>query len=129
MSLVSFGRMRSAAINSINTGVLPIAIDFGVASLKVLQISGGDTTSLVAAASLPTPEDFLSDAARRYEFQFKALPRLIKSVGFKGKRAVCAIPAAQTFCKHMQFPRSDSVEISELVRQAVPAALACAGCA
>lgn len=126
MSLVSFGRMRSAAINSINTGVLPIAIDFGVASLKVLQISGGDTTSLVAAASLPTPEDFLSDAARRYEFQFKALPRLIKSVGFKGKRAVCAIPAAQTFCKHMQFPRSDSVELSELVRQAVPAALACA---
>lgn len=126
MSLVSFGRMRTAAMNSINSGVLPIAIDFGVSSLKVIQVSGGDTTSLVAAACLPTPEDFLSDAARRYEFQFKALPRLIKSVGFKGKRAACAIPAAQTFCKHMQFPRSDNVELPELVRQAVPAALNCA---
>lgn len=126
MSLVSFGRMRSAAINSISPGVLPIAIDFGVSSLKVLQVSGGDTTSLVAAACLPTPEDFLSDAARRYEFQFKALPRLVRSVGFKGKRAVCAIPAAQTFCKHMQFPRSDNVGLPDLVRQAVPTALACA---
>jgi Tfp pilus assembly PilM family ATPase len=126
MSLVSFGRMRSAAMNTINSNVLPIAIDFGVSSLKVIQVTGGETTSLIAAACLPTPEDFLSDAARRFDFQFKALPRLIKSVGFKGKRAVCAIPAAQTFCKHIQFPRAENIDLAELVRQAVPAALECA---
>jgi len=90
-----------------------------------LQLCMGETASLVAAACLPTPEDFLSDPARRFEFQFKALPRLLKSVAFKGKRAVCAIPAAQTFCKHMQFPRADNVDVAELVRQAVPAALEC----
>ena len=124
--MVSFGRMRSAAMNTIGGNVLPIAIDFGASSLKVLQLCGGESTTLVAAACLATPEDFLTDAARRFEFQFKALPRLIKSVGFKGKRAVCAIPAAQTFCKHMQFPRADNVDLAELVRQAVPAALECA---
>jgi Tfp pilus assembly PilM family ATPase len=124
--MVSFGRMRSAAMNTINGNVLPIAIDFGASSLKILQLSSGETPGLIAAACLPTPENFLTDPARRFEFQFKALPRLIKSVGFKGKRAVCAIPAAQTFCKHMQFPRSESVDLAELVRQAVPAALECA---
>lgn len=125
MSLVSFGRMRSAAMSTINGSVMPIAIDFGVSSLKLIQISAGDAPSLVAAACLPTPQDFLGDANRRLEFQFKALPRLIKSVGFKGKRAVCAIPAAQTFCKHMQFPRSDAVDLADLVRQAVPSLLNC----
>lgn len=125
MSLVSFGRMRSAAMSTINGNVMPIAIDFGVASLKLIQISAGDAPALVAAACLPTPQDFLNDANKRLEFQFKALPRLVKSVGFKGKRAVCAIPAAQTFCKHMQFPRTENVDLSDLVRQAVPALLNC----
>lgn len=126
MSLVSFGRMRSAAMNTINGSVMPIAIDFGVSALKVLQLSAGETPGLVAAACLPTPQDFLSDTAKRFEFQFKALPRLLKSVGFKGKRAVCAIPAAQTFCKHMQFPKAENIDLSELVRQAVPGVLNCA---
>ncbi len=126
MSLVSLGRVRSAAMNTINGNVLPIAIDFGVSALKVLQLSSGDPPALVAAACLPTPENFLGDPAKRFEFQFKAVSKLIRSVGFKGKRAMCAIPSAQMFCKHMQFPKSDSVDVSELVRQAVPDALGCA---
>jgi Tfp pilus assembly PilM family ATPase len=136
MSLMSFGRVRSAAMNSINGHPLPIAIDFGVSSLKVIQLApsneaGTDNpvgmgTSLIAAACLPTPENFLADAAKRFDFQFKALPRLIKSVAFKGKRATCAIPAAQMFCKHMQFPRAESIDLSELVRSAVSGALECA---
>jgi Tfp pilus assembly PilM family ATPase len=126
MSLVSFGRVRSAAMNTLNGSALPIAIDFGVSALKVLQLTAGDPPALIAAACLATPENFLGDAAKRFEFQFKALPKLIRSVGFKGKRAVCAIPAAQMFCKHMQFPRTEAVDLGELVRQAVPAALECA---
>ncbi|MCC6320687.1 MAG: pilus assembly protein PilM [Phycisphaerales bacterium] len=112
-------------MNTLNGNTLPIAIDFGVSSLKILQLTAGDPPSLVAAACLPTPEDFLGDPAKRFEFQFKALPKLVRSVGFKGKRAMCAIPAAQMFCKHMQFPRG-GVGVAELVRQAVPEALGCA---
>lgn len=125
MSLVSFGKVRSAAMNTLNGNTLPIAIDFGVSSLKLLQLTAGDPPSLVAAACLPTPENLLGDPGKRFEFQFKALPKLARSVGFKGKRAMCAIPAAQMFCKHMQFPRS-GVDVGELVRQAVPEALGCA---
>lgn len=123
--MVSIGRVRSAAMNSVNGNVLPIAIDFGVSALKVLQLTGDDPPALVAAAALPTPENLLADAAKRFEFQFNALPKLIRSVGFKGKRAVCAIPSAQMFCKHMQFPLGAGVDVAELVRQAVPIALGC----
>ena len=58
-----------------------------------------------------------------FEFQFQALPRLLKGGGFKGKRAVCSIPAGQTFIKHMQFPKSDNVDLADLVKVGVPNAL------
>ena len=126
MAFLSLGKVRSAAMSTLHGGVLPIAIDFGVGSLKLLQLAAGDPPSLIAAASIDTPESLLSDHAKRFEFQFQALPRLLKGAGFKGKRAVCSIPAGQTFIKHMQFPRNDNVDLAELVSTGVPAALNCA---
>jgi Tfp pilus assembly PilM family ATPase len=125
MSFLSLGKVRNAAMNTLQGGVLPIAIDFGVGALKLLQLAPGDPPSLVAAASLETPEALLADHAKRYQFQFQALARVLKGAGFKGKRAVCAIPAGQTFIKHMQFPRSDNLPLAELVQVGVPAALNC----
>ena len=127
MSFLSFGKARSAAgsLSSGLSGTLPIAIDFGAGALKLLQLSGGDPPALVAAASIDTPEQLLSDHAKRFEFQFQALPRLLKGGGFKGKRAVCSIPAGQTFIKHMQFPKSDNVDLADLVKVGVPSALNC----
>ncbi len=128
MSFLSFGKVRSAAMGSLSSGMsgtLPIAIDFGAGALKLLQLAGGDPPALIAAASIDTPEQLLSDHAKRFEFQFQALPRLLKGGGFKGKRAVCSIPAGQTFIKHMQFPKSDNVDLSDLVKVGVPNALNC----
>jgi Tfp pilus assembly PilM family ATPase len=104
---------------------MPIAIDFGVGSLKLLQLAAGDPPALVAAAAIDTPESLVADTAKRYQFQFQALPRLLKGAGFKGKRAVCAIPAGQTFIKHMQFPKADNLPLADLVQTGVPAALNC----
>src|SRR5438045_2896576 len=69
---------------------LPIAVEFGTGALKILQVAAGDPPSLVAAACLETPDDLVLDHRKRLEFQIQGLPRLIKSGGFKGKRAVCA---------------------------------------
>lgn len=127
MSFLSFGKVRSAAGSPSSglSGTLPIAIDFGAGALKLLQLAGGDPPALIAAASIDTPEQLLSDHAKRFEFQFQALPRLLKGGGFKGKRAVCSIPAGQTFIKHMQFPKSDNVDLADLVKVGVPNALNC----
>src|SRR4051794_27259688 len=84
---------------------LPIAIEFGTGSLKVLQVAAGDPPTLVAAACLETPDELLSDHRKRLEFQLEGLPRLIKQGGFKGRRAVCAIPAWQMLCKHVTLTK------------------------
>jgi len=104
---------------------LPIALDFGVGGLKVLQIAAGDSPTLVAAAFLPTPEPLLTDHHKRFSFQIDALPRLIRTGGFKGSRAVCAIPSSQTFCKCMQFQRSEGVSLETMVQVAVSQQLQC----
>jgi type IV pilus assembly protein PilM len=117
--------MKSAALGHFAGGTLPIAIDFGASSLKVLQIEGGDTPSLIAAASIEVPENLRDDAAKRYAFQLQALPKVIRSAGFRGRRAVCAIPAAQMFCKHMQFPKAEGIELKTLVEAAIPQHLGC----
>lgn len=86
----------------------PIAIDFGASALKVLQVTGSETPSIIAAASLDTPEELFDDPAGRISFQAQQLPQLIRSAGFKGKRAVCLLPVSLTFCKHIQVPKGDA---------------------
>ncbi len=48
-----FGNALSSSVG--NVLGLPIAIDFGTGSLKILQVAAGDPPVLVAAASLETP--------------------------------------------------------------------------
>lgn len=121
--LGSLAKVRPALAASVNlpgNGLSPIAIDFGVAGLKLLQTQGTDPPALVAAAYLPTPEPLLDDDNKRLDFQTQNLPKLIREGGFKGKRAVCAIPAFQTFCKNLQFPRTDGVSTQAMVDAAIP---------
>lgn len=103
-----------------NTLGMPIAIDFGTGALKILQVNAGQPPSLQAIVSLETPQALIGDNKRRMEFQLSALPKLVKKGGFKGKRAVCSIPAWQTTCKHLQFPRQDGVPLAQLVAAAIP---------
>ena len=120
MGLGPFRRLSSLNPKSLfGQPPLPIALDFGVGGLKVLQIAAGDPPSLVAAAYLPTPDELLTDHQKRFDFQIDALPRIIRTGGFKGHRAVCAIPASQTFCKHMQFQRAEGVPLETMVQVAV----------
>ncbi|MBX3359281.1 MAG: pilus assembly protein PilM [Phycisphaeraceae bacterium] len=127
MLFASFDRRRPFGL--LKHSGYPIGVDFGVASLKVLQVAPGakdeDPLVLVAAAALETPEDLLTDHAKRIAFQTENLPKLIRSGEFRGKRAVCSIPAGQTFCKHMQFPRTDGLTVASLVKAAVPAQIGC----
>jgi len=101
----------------------PIAIDFGTSALKVLQVTGSETPALIAAASLDTPEELYDDAASRIAFQTQQLPQLIRSAGFKGKRAVCLLPVSLTFCKHIQVPKGDASSIESSTKIALASQL------
>lgn len=97
-------------------GTTPVfAVDFGVASLKVLQL-GGDSKQIIAAAMVETPQDLRLEHSRRFEFQCDALPKLLRGAGIKGKRAVCSIPASQTYTHHFRVPKQDGVPLDTAVR-------------
>lgn len=117
----AISRLSTALTKSMShipgTGI-PIAIEFGTASLKILQITG-DPPALVAAASLDTPDELVPKHQERLAMQIEALPRLIKRGGFKGKRAVCAIPAWATFCKPITIVR-DGTNVANLIANAIP---------
>lgn len=128
--LGSGGTLRTAseslrAAAPLRTGSPPLSVDFGVGSLKVLQISGSEPPALVAAACLDVPEEVQDDAARRIRFQLDALPKLIKQGGFRSVRAVCSIPAGQMFCKHLQVQKAEGIERGEIARAAIAKQLEC----
>ena len=97
--------------------ISPIAIDFGVASLKVLQLADGDAPFVVASAYLETPSELLAKDSERLQYQFSALPKLLKGRGFKGKRAVFSVPASQTLVHHFMLPTGTGVSRDELLAQ------------
>jgi len=95
----------------------PIGIDFGADSLKLLQVVLGEPPSIVAAAAAVVPEHARNDPAARYAFFADALKRLTRSQPFKGKRAICSIPAYQTLLQHLPVARSEQDDIDAQVRQ------------
>ncbi|MDX2131968.1 MAG: pilus assembly protein PilM [Planctomycetota bacterium] len=117
-------QLAGASASRVTSGP-PIALDFGVGSLKILQVASGSPPPLVAAACMETPEDLIYDHAKRLEFQLGALPKLIRHGGFKGKRAVCALPSWRVACRHMQFTKAEGVALDALVAAAVPTQFQC----
>ena len=95
----------------------PIAIDFGTSSVKLLQLSPGNRPTIMAAAELPIPDEIRQDKQKRIDFFAKKLPGLLSKAAFKGNRAICSVPSAQTFIQHMQISAADSAAREELIHE------------
>jgi type IV pilus assembly protein PilM len=108
-----------------NSNVTPIAIDFGVSSLKALQIEPGEPATMIAAACIDTPEELREDHNARLDFQCEQVGELLKSADFKGNRAICTIPAPFMFVQHIQAQRSDGVSLSDQVMAHLQSQLRC----
>jgi Tfp pilus assembly PilM family ATPase len=108
-------------------GLSPVAVDFGVSSLKLLQINAtGETFNLVAGAMLETPEPLFHDHAPPPRLPARTPPA--PSSGRAGSPAaapVCSIPASQTFCKHLQLARLEGVSTAEAVKSTISGQLGC----
>ncbi len=93
----------------------PIGVDFGAHSLKLLQIVPGDPPQLVAAASIPTPDDTEHDAVARHAFYRDAIADALRTGPFKGKRAICSTPAHQTLIQHLQLTPGEDGNLIEQI--------------
>ncbi len=122
--LSALSEKLQTSVGTQNLG-LPIAIDFGSGSLKILQLAEGEPPTLVAASSIETPPELYKDPNKRLDFQLAALPKLIRQGGFKGKRVVCSIPAWATLCKQVQLPKADSSSLAETVEALLPQQFNC----
>lgn len=92
----------------------PIGVDFGVHTLKVVQIAPDETPVVHAAAAVQTPAELVDKPLERLKFQGDLLPKLLKEAGFKGKRAVCSVSASQTFVQHVQVQKAEGVPLERL---------------
>lgn len=112
-------------LGSMRPAGYPLAIEFGVGSLKVLQLAAGDTPAIASAVQLETPDDLLDNPAKRLSFQIEALPKVLKQGKFKTTRAVCAVPVGQMVCKHVQIIPSEDLSIEKLAAAQIGAQLGC----
>lgn len=98
------------------TRLTPLAIDFGVDTVKVLQVSTGDeSTQLIGAGAMVVPESARKDSAARYTFMADAVKELVRQQPFKGRRVMCAIPAFQTLSSTLELPCAENDDIDQQV--------------
>lgn len=122
------GKINTSAfqgLGSMRPSGFPLSVDFGVGSLKILQLAAGDTPSIASAVQLDTPDDLLDNPGRRLAFQIEALPKLLKQGKFKTNRAVCAVPIGQMICKHIQIIPSDDLPLDKAAAAQIGAQLGC----
>lgn len=103
------------AFGLLNSNTPVIAVDFGASALKVLQVSTGEEPGLIAAASVETPAELIGDPLERLVFQLEALPGVIASGKFRGKRLMISIPALQTWVQHLQVQRAEGADLKQLI--------------
>ncbi|MFG0328722.1 MAG: pilus assembly protein PilM [Phycisphaerales bacterium] len=103
----------------------PIAIDFGYSEVKALQLVPGEKPTVGAAARIEIPEAARQDSIARWDFLNDRLPRALREARFRGKLAVCSIPAWQTFTQHMQVGKGDASAIEAQLLDQLQNMIAC----
>lgn len=93
----------------LKTCVLPIGIDLGTSSVKVVQLRRvRGQLELMAAVRTELPPPCRDDQAKRMEFLADHLRDLVKSKNFKGRQCAVSLPAASTFVQHVRTAIMDS---------------------
>lgn len=118
------GLERLTRLGLVSTQKPHVAIDLGFSSMKLLQLSGGENPSIVAAHAVSVSEALREDASKRLEFQLSALPKALKEGGFSAKYAACTLPAGQTLCKHTQAS-GDGPPMQSIVSANLASQLSC----
>ena len=106
-------------------GAIPLAVEYGVYGIKLLQLSGSNPSSIVSAAFMQTPDDLLDNPSKRLLFQMDALPKFLKGEKINATRATSLIPSGQMICKHLQILPADGVPLEQLAAAQLSTQLEC----
>lgn len=93
----------------------PIGLDIGARLLRLLQISTDDPPRLAAAAEAVIPEELDNDPVQREAFIRQTLNDLLRAGGFRGRRAVMAIPSQRMHVQHVRVGKADDSALEDPV--------------
>jgi len=108
-----------------SASVSPIAVDFGTASVKLLQVSRDESPEIIAAADIPIPESVRNDSNRLIEFYVSEIPKAIQAGRFRGRKVITAVPSSQSLIQHMQVGVADNVSIDDAVKAQLQMQMGC----
>ena len=99
---------------------LPIGVDLGTGAVKMAQLRPCENDfELLAAGSQDIPLDCRGDFRSRLQFISQSIRKIMKSNSFRGRQAIMAIPASDTYLQHVKLPIMPTGQIAE----ALPAEL------
>ena len=112
-----FNFVKNTFSGLLGTKANPIGIDFGTDSLKMAQVSlEGGEPRLIAAAAAEVPSHVRNNPAARFAFFTETVREMLSTGGFKGRRAILALPAASMHIQHLRLAKMDD----EMMKKALP---------
>ena len=97
---------------------LPIGIDIGTESIKMLQfqVSPGHAPLVAAAAVWRFPPGASQDPAQRRQQTVEAVTSMLRHGGFRGRDVVSALSCSQVGIKNIRLPRMPPTELQAAIK-------------
>ncbi|MCK5113823.1 MAG: pilus assembly protein PilM [Phycisphaerae bacterium] len=104
--------------------MMPIGVDLGSASVKLVQLCGvKDGVELAACGAVDIPVSYRENSFERMGYLAKHIPQVLRSGGFKSRKCVLGIPAENTFVRHIKIPRTDAKNTELAIRRGIQSEL------
>ena len=103
----------------------PVVADFGSSSVKILQLSGGETPGIVAAHELELPDEARGNPDRRFAFLSDELPTILRRGGFLGRRIVISPASSHFIVQQTRLDSDGPLTPDEQVRAEVAGRMEC----
>jgi type IV pilus assembly protein PilM len=97
--------------------VLPIGVDIGSDSVKMLQVEAvGNTLEVTAAAKMPLPLEAKNQPELRVALASDLIKRMLKEHPFKGRQIAASLPREIVHMKNLRLPQMPTAELPAVVR-------------
>ncbi len=104
------------SLKIVRTKSLPIGVDMGTSTLKMVQLyMDAKVPTLLAAGSALIPADCRDDFMKRLDFTMRSIRQILKDSAFQGRQSILSLPAEATFVHHVKIPRNTPVTIAQAV--------------
>jgi type IV pilus assembly protein PilM len=97
--------------------VLPIGVDIGHDSVKMLQVEAvGTNLEVTAAAKMPLPAEVKAEPHLRMPLASGLIRQMLRQHPFRGRNIVAALPREIVHMKNLRLPQMPAAELAAVVR-------------